>query len=127
MLMLPLTSDGERLFTVTLEGVTYNFRVYYVLGQGKYWLMDIRDANNAPLASGIKLVPGCINSLKGYGNTFADTNAIVYLSEGSPGAEDAPGLTLYVLWFPPGDTDYIFTNGDPMDNVGATFGLVWGG
>ena len=50
--LLPLTSDGERTFSVVLGSNTYFFRSYYVRGQESAWLLDISDAGGSMLASG---------------------------------------------------------------------------
>lgn len=44
---LPLTSDGERTFSVVLGSNTYFFRSYYVRGQESAWLLDARRDNSA--------------------------------------------------------------------------------
>ena len=124
---LPLTSDGERSFNVELSGVTYNFRSYYVLGQKKKWLLDIRDANDEPLVLGMPIIPGAINAVKGYGNILDGVNALVFAAElDQVDNADALGNGLTVFWYPPDDPDYNLTNDDPMDDVGATFGYEWG-
>ena len=56
--LLPLTSDGERTFSVVLGSNTYFFRSYYVRGQESACLLDISDAGGSMLASGVQLVPG---------------------------------------------------------------------
>ena len=101
--LLPLTSDGERTFSVVLGSNTYFFRSYYVRGQESAWLLDISDAGGSMLASGVKLVPGSPNCLAGYGDAFNGENIVVTLSRGKPGDEEAPGDTLNVLWFPEGE------------------------
>ncbi|MFR3458367.1 MAG: phage baseplate plug protein [Bilophila wadsworthia] len=95
--LLPLTSDGERTFSVVLGSNTYFFRSYYVRGQESAWLLDISDAGGSMLASGVKLVPGSPNCLAGYGDAFNGENIVVALSRGRPGDEEAPGDTLNVL------------------------------
>lgn len=124
---LPLTSDGERFFNVEIAGTTYNFRSYYVVGQKRKWLLDIRDANDEPLVLGMPIVPGCINSVKGNGNILDGVNVVVFVSEEDlVNNESALGNGLTVFWFPAGDKDYQLQNEDPMDDVGATFGYQWG-
>ena len=91
--LLPLTSDGERTFSVVLGSNTYFFRSYYVRGQESAWLLDISDAGGSMLASGVKLVPGSPNCLAGYGDAFNGENIVVALSRGRPGDEEAPGDT----------------------------------
>ncbi|MFQ8890150.1 MAG: phage baseplate plug protein [Bilophila wadsworthia] len=62
--LIPLTSDGERTFSVVLGSNTYFFRSYYVRGQESAWLLDISDAGGSMLASGVKLVPGARTALR---------------------------------------------------------------
>ena len=50
--LLPLTSDGERTFSVVLGSNTYFFRSYYVRGQESAWLLDISDAGGSMLRPG---------------------------------------------------------------------------
>ena len=121
--LLPLTSDGERTFSVVLGSNTYFFRSYYVRGQESAWLLDISDAGGSMLASGVKLVPGSPNCLAGYGDAFNGENIVVALSRGRPGDEEAPGDTLNVLWFPEGE-ESPFTLGDPMETLGEAIRLA---
>jgi hypothetical protein len=44
-------------FNISLDGTTYNIRTFWNT-QGQYWMMDIADVNNVPLANGIPLVTG---------------------------------------------------------------------
>ena len=120
---LPLTSDGERTFSVVLGSNTYFFRSYYVRGQESAWLLDISDAGGSMLAAGVKLVPGSPNCLVGYGDAFNGENIVVTLSRGKPGDEEAPGDTLNVLWFPEGE-ESPFTLGDPMETLGEAIRLA---
>ena len=121
--LLPLTSDGERTFSVVLGSSTYFFRSYYVRGQESAWLLDISVAGGSMLASGVKLVPGSPNCLAGYGDAFNGENIVVTLSRGRPGDEEAPGDTLNVLWFPEGE-ESPFTHGDPMETLGEAIRLA---
>ncbi|WP_025138078.1 hypothetical protein [Achromobacter sp. DH1f] len=52
---IPLSADSQR-FTITLTGVIYNLALTWRSGTG--WVLDIADANSAPLVSGIPLVTG---------------------------------------------------------------------
>ena len=72
----PLTSDGERTFSVVLGSNTYFFRSDDVRGQESAWLLDISDAGGSMLASGVKLVPGSPNCLVGYGDAFNGENIV---------------------------------------------------
>lgn len=54
---IPLTPDPQR-FTVTLSGVDYRMTVQYRDAGGAGWVLDIADATNQPLVSGVPLVTG---------------------------------------------------------------------
>lgn len=54
---IPLSPEPQR-FTITLSGVDYRLTVQYRKAGGAGWVLDIADANNAPLVSGIPLVTG---------------------------------------------------------------------
>lgn len=54
---IPLSPEPQR-FTITLSGVDYRLTVQYRKAGGIGWVLDIADANNAPLVSGIPLVTG---------------------------------------------------------------------
>jgi len=54
---VPLNPEPQR-FTITLGGVDYRLTVQYRQAGGIGWVLDIADANNQPLASGIPLVTG---------------------------------------------------------------------
>ncbi|SPA44833.1 phage baseplate plug family protein [Cupriavidus taiwanensis] len=54
---IPLSPLPQR-FAITLGGVDYRLTVQYRKAGGAGWVLDIADANNAPLVSGIPLVTG---------------------------------------------------------------------
>ncbi|MCA7083386.1 hypothetical protein K7G19_07205 [Cupriavidus sp. DB3] len=54
---IPLSPEPQR-FTITLSGVDYRLTVQYRKAGDAGWILDIADANNAPLATGIPLVTG---------------------------------------------------------------------
>lgn len=54
---IPLSPDPQR-FTVTLSGVDYRLTVQYRDAGGAGWMLDIADANNQALVSGLPLVTG---------------------------------------------------------------------
>lgn len=52
------TSSMAQLFSIALNGVTYNLRLIYRDTDMGGWVLDIADANNVQLACGIPLVTG---------------------------------------------------------------------
>ena len=56
MLEIPLTSDGEQIFTITLDEILYEIRVLYNT-RLVLWAMDISSDGNT-IVSGIALVTG---------------------------------------------------------------------
>ena len=50
--LLPLTSDGERTFSVVLGPNTYFFRSYLCARAGSAWLLDISSADGTMLRPG---------------------------------------------------------------------------
>ncbi len=56
-LEIPLTADPQT-FTITLGGTDYRLTVQYRKAGGAGWVLDIADASDNPLVSGIPLVTG---------------------------------------------------------------------
>lgn len=54
---IPFSPRPER-FTVTLSGTDYRLTVQYRKAGGAGWVLDIADASDNPLVSGIPLVTG---------------------------------------------------------------------
>lgn len=54
---IPLSPEPQR-FTITLGGVDYRLTVQYRKAGGAGWVLDIADASNQPLISGLPLVTG---------------------------------------------------------------------
>jgi hypothetical protein len=52
-------SVGDYVFTQSLEGVQYGFRARWN-ARDAAWYFDIADAQQQPIANGIKIVLGCI-------------------------------------------------------------------
>ena len=55
MIEIPLTSEPEQLFSTSISGVKYNFRVIYGIRSG--WSMSI-STDNEDLLDGVSLVGG---------------------------------------------------------------------
>lgn len=62
--LIPLI-DANQEFDISLAGVTYHFRVYWS-GASYAWVLDIEDAQQNNLLTGIPLVTGC-DLLEQYG------------------------------------------------------------
>lgn len=56
-LSIPMQSYSEFSEAITLDGNLYNLHFYWN-NRGSFWTMDISDANNNPLISGIRLIIG---------------------------------------------------------------------
>lgn len=54
---VPLSPEPQR-FTITLGGVDYRLTVQYRKAGGAGWVLDIADATNKSLVSGLPLVTG---------------------------------------------------------------------
>jgi len=117
---IPITTDGARRITVNVGPERFIFRTYFVRGQDQHWLLDILDEQERPLISGINLVPGVDNLLKGMGDALEGYQLHVLLSSGSEKDLDAPGNTMALVWFNPGEENP-FTSPDPMEAIGAEF------
>jgi hypothetical protein len=115
---IPVTPAGERLVTVNLGPDSFMFRTYFVSGADKHWLLDIRDRQGNALISGINLVPGVDNLLKGMGNTLEGYQLHLLVHEGSEKDLEAPGNTMSLVWFNPGEKNP-YAPCDPMENIGA--------
>lgn len=115
---IPVTPAGERIVSVNVGPDVFTFRTYYVLGADRHWLLDIQDGQNQPLVSGINLVPGVGNLLKGRGDTLEGYQLYLHVESGSEKDEEAPGNTFFLLWFNPGE-DNPFTPRDPMETIGS--------
>ncbi len=118
---IPLTPAGERTVSVNVGPEVLTFRTYYAKGQERHWLLDIRDRQDAPLISGINLVPGVDNLLKGRGEVLEGRQLHLLVERGSEQDLEAPGNTMTLVWFNPGE-DNPFHPEDPMDTIGTN---VW--
>ena len=72
MIVLPITNDGSarRVFTLPSVGV-YSFRTYFD-PHSNVWLCDIADGDGNGVATGVRLVAGTNNLIKGLGSTPFD-------------------------------------------------------
>ena len=115
---IPVTAAGERFVTVNVGPDIFIFRTYFADGQDRHWLLDIQDGQSNPLISGINLVPEVNNLLKGMGDVLEGYQLYLAVLEGSAKDLEAPGNTMALVWFNPGEVNP-FQPGDPMDLIGA--------
>ncbi|MCC8194887.1 MAG: hypothetical protein LIP28_09615 [Deltaproteobacteria bacterium] len=121
MILIPLTADGARVVTVDTGNGLYRFRTYYSNGPERRWLLDIRDTSEKALATGIPIVPGSANLLKGLGDAFKDACLLaVAETDTDLGGMEAPGDTLHLAWMGSGEEN-LFPALDPMDTVQARY------
>jgi len=95
---IPLSPDPQR-FTVTLSGVDYRMTVQYRDAGGAGWVLDIADANNQALVSGLPLVTG-VDLLGQY--RHLDFGGRLWV-QGSANPDDVPtfedlGIGSHVFW-----------------------------
>ena len=114
---IPITAAGARRIRVSVGPERFVFRSYYVTGQERHWLLDIFDGQGRPLISGVNLVPGVDNLLKGHGNVLDGHALHVLAKSGTEKNLDAPGKSLTLLWFTPGEKNP-YESGDPLETVG---------
>ncbi|WP_455154516.1 phage baseplate plug family protein [Cupriavidus campinensis] len=95
---IPLSPDPQR-FTVTLSGVDYRMTVQYRDAGGAGWVLDIADAKNLPLVSGLPLVTG-VDLLSQY--RYIGFGGRLWV-QGSANPDDVPtfedlGIGSHVFW-----------------------------
>lgn len=96
--LIPLTNDGARQVTVATNAGVYTFTTYYVpLIQS--WLMDIDDADGNRLITGMNLVSGVDNLLKGSAGKLNGATMRVYCTEGENNTPDSLGVTSFLVLF----------------------------
>ncbi len=115
---IPLSPAGERFVTVNVGPEIFIFRTYYTYGADSHWLLDIRNSQNQPLISGINLVRGADNLLKGRGDTLEGYQLYLVVHRGSEKDLNAPGNTMALIWFNPGEVNP-FLPQDPMETIGS--------
>ena len=115
---IPVTPAGERFVTVNVGPAVFVFRTYFVYGADQHWLLDIMDGQSSALISGINLVPGVDNLLKGMGDALEGYSLYLMVFEGSEKDMEAPGNTMALVWFNP-DEENPFGPLDPMETIGT--------
>lgn len=122
MLLLPVDSTGARVITVNTGYDILSFRTYYMAGEEPLWLCDIYDAAGNELITGLALVPGSDNILKGQGDKLEKYQLYVLLTDNQPGDLDALGKYLQLILYLPGEVNDNIP-GDPLLTVGTDW--VW--
>lgn len=117
MITLPVNSSGARLFSVNTGTDIFAFRTYYTAGETPLWLMDIYDGDGVELLTGLALVPGSDNLLKGHGDKLEGCQLYVLLLENEQGDMDALGKYLQLIWYNPGEENLV-SSGDPLSTIG---------
>ena len=114
---IPVTAAGERSVTVNVGPEIFTFRTYYAAGQDRHWLLDISDSQQRRLMAGINLTPGVDNLIKGMGEVLDGYQLHLVVDEGSEKDPEAPGNTMFLVWFNPGEKNP-FVSWDPMELIG---------
>jgi hypothetical protein len=92
MIILPITNDGCRQFSVNTPAGLLTFTTYWLPLAG-LWACDISDSNGADLMTGIALVAGTPNLLTGNVVTSLQGYALEVLK-----ASDGEGERAYDAW-----------------------------
>ena len=120
---IPLNPAGERFVSVNVGPETFIFRSYYTYGADSHWLLDIRNSQNQPLISGINLVRGANNLLKGRGDILNGYQLFLVVYQGSEKDLNAPGNSMALIWFNHNEENP-FLDQDPMDTIGSMGGVM---
>ena len=115
--VIPMTPDGARRVTVEVGGKRILFRTYYSAGQEGQWLLDLYDTDNTPLITGIALVPGSDNVIKGQGDILNGYQLYVLTFTEYYKRPDALGNSLILLMYAPGEEN-LYQTGDPLMTIG---------
>lgn len=103
MQVLPLTTEPIQIFEVQLDNIIYKFRVIYNT-RGDYWTFDISNANDEPLAAGIKIVLG-VDLIRAYRLDMGSLIAVnISDNQEDPGSQAALGTD--VLLYHLNSTDF---------------------
>ena len=119
---IPITPDGARRVTCEIGGKRITFRTYFSDGQENQWLLDLYDEDDTPLIVGISLQPGSNNVIKGQGDILYGFQLYVLAMDDDPTAPNAPGNTLFLLMYAPGEEN-LYSPGDPLLHLGRTISL----
>lgn len=115
-IIIPATNDGNREVTVNTGSGVYRFRTYYTQGEMDGWYLDIRDDEGNVLRTGIRIVPGCPNLLKGQGDMFLGVQLACAVASGTETTPTALGEGTFLVWFNPGEANP-FVIGDPLIDI----------
>jgi hypothetical protein len=130
MISLPVDnypcSDADVMVPDEEYGVL-NVTTTWTDGQVPTWTMDIADEAGNPVLSGINVVPGADNVIKGNASVLGDFRMIVEMQPDlNPGALEIMGRELFPSLLVSGDENPV-GHGDPlMENI-VPLDTVWGG
>jgi hypothetical protein len=119
-------SDADVIVPDEEYGVL-NVTTSWTDGQVPTWTMDIADEAGNPVLSGINVVPGADNVIKGNASVLGDFRMIVEMQPDlNPGALEIMGRELFPSLLVSGDENPV-GHGDPlMENI-VPLDPVWGG
>lgn len=117
--VIPMTPDGARRCSVEIAGQTLMFRTQYSVGEQPLWLLDIYSYEEEPLITGLALVPGSNNIIKGHGDVLADFQLYVLAMDDNYTDPLALGNSVHLILYLPGE-DNIYSPPDPMLSLGRT-------
>lgn len=121
MFELPVNSEGSRLISLNTGHDYLTFRTYFTAGQKNSWLLDIRDGNLKPLVSGVNLITGSDNVIKGQGDKLKDYQLFVALHpDFTADDQDGLGNSLRLFLYLPGEEN-LYKNGDPLEHLEERF------
>jgi len=113
MIQLPLAANPASRVTVDTGNGVFVFVTYW-LPNKKVWLMDILNSSSNLLLSGIALLPGVDNLLKGHGELFKNSVMQVQCVNGTANnTVDSLGNTAQVVWLTSDETNPIVYQ-DPL-------------
>ena len=99
MIQLPLNNYPSATVTVDTGNGVYIFATYFMPTKS-VWMLDILDSASNLLLSGIALLPGIDNLLKGHGELFKGICLQVQCNAGTfNNTSDSLGNAAQVLWF----------------------------
>lgn len=105
--VIPVNSNPCRTITVPFDNLLLRIRTYWLGGITNVWKMDISDGNSNPIASGISLVHGVSDLIKGLGYNPLDGYRFRMAKKSSyvGNGRDSLGNTEKLVVFTPSDSE----------------------
>ena len=120
MIFLPLYTDGQYFYRTPIEDNIYKFTITYVKGAQEHWVMDIADSMDAPILSGINLVMGSKNLLKGNNTSFNDLYLMAVYDEQIKDIMQLPkNANMFVIFVTKEEAAYVLPYPDRFDDLNA--------